>query len=197
MSEQTGTNESDTREDAMLNDVLRAAEANRETDLADLLRLVAQPSISAQDIGVRECAGLELALLEAAGLESRLIETPRHPMVCGQWLNAPGKPTIFFYGDYDVQPPDPLDLWETPPFEPTTLLRVVAPSQRHGLISSISTPDVPEKRSFGTGHPVSSRRSRLVQHWSKLTRCNRGSQPKPQRFLGLIGNRMHRSKVKP
>ncbi len=99
--------------------VLRTAGANRDTDLADLLRLVGQPSISAQDIGVRECAELELTLLEQAGLESRLIETARHPMVYGQWLNAPGQPTILFYGHYDVQPPDPLDLWETPPFEPT------------------------------------------------------------------------------
>jgi len=102
-----------------LNNVLRTAEANRDADLADLLRLVAQPSISAQDIGIRECADLELTLLKKAGLKSHLIETARHPMVFGEWLNAPGKPTILFYGHYDVQPPDPLDLWETPPFEPT------------------------------------------------------------------------------
>ena len=99
--------------------VLSTAESNRDDDLADLLRLVAQPSISAQNIGVRECAALEEALLRKAGLETRLLETSAHPMVYGEWLGAPGKPTVLFYGHYDVQPPDPLDLWTTPPFEPT------------------------------------------------------------------------------
>lgn len=99
--------------------VLRTAEANRDDDLTDLLRLVAQPSISAQNTGVRECAALEEELLKQAGLQTRLLETPRHPMVYGEWLGAPGKPTVLFYGHYDVQPPEPLDFWTTPPFEPT------------------------------------------------------------------------------
>jgi acetylornithine deacetylase/succinyl-diaminopimelate desuccinylase-like protein len=46
-------------------------------------------------------------------------DTPRHPLVYGEWLGAPGKPTILVYGHYDVQPVDPLELWKTPPFEPT------------------------------------------------------------------------------
>ncbi|MDP9370425.1 MAG: M20/M25/M40 family metallo-hydrolase, partial [Chloroflexota bacterium] len=98
--------------------VLQTAERRRDEDLADLLRLVAQPSISAQNVGVRECATLEAGLLRQAGLSTREIETAGHPMVYGEWLGAPGKPTILFYGHYDVQPPDPLDLWTTPPFEP-------------------------------------------------------------------------------
>lgn len=102
-----------------LEQVLRTAERHRDEDLATLLRLVAQPSISAQDIGVRECAALEADLLRAAGLTTREIETAGHPMVYGEWVGAPGKPTVLFYGHYDVQPPDPLDLWESPPFEPT------------------------------------------------------------------------------
>ncbi len=102
-----------------LDQVLRTAEANREEDLASLLRLVAQPSISAQNVGVRECAAIEVELLQRAGLATREIETAAHPMVYGEWLGAPGKPTVLFYGHYDVQPPDPLELWETPPFEPT------------------------------------------------------------------------------
>ena len=101
-----------------LDTVLARLEQDRERNLADLLRLVAQPSISAEDIGVRECAAIEQELLRAAGLETRLLETVKHPMVYGEWLNAPGKPTILFYGHYDVQPPDPLDLWVTPPFAP-------------------------------------------------------------------------------
>src|SRR5205814_2814068 len=54
------------------------------------------------------------------GLENvRLEETPGNPIVCGEWLRAEGAPTILFYGHYDVQPVDPVDLWESPPFEPT------------------------------------------------------------------------------
>ncbi len=101
-----------------LDRVLATAERHRDEDLATLLRLVAQPSISAQGIGVRECAALEADLLRGAGLATRELETPGHPMVYGEWLGAPGKPTVLFYGHYDVQPPDPLDLWQTPPFEP-------------------------------------------------------------------------------
>ncbi|MBA2468024.1 MAG: M20/M25/M40 family metallo-hydrolase [Chloroflexia bacterium] len=98
--------------------VLATIDAQRDETLADLLRLIAQPSISAQDIGVRECAALELELLQKAGLEPRLLETSGHPMVYAEWLNVPGKPTVLFYGHYDVQPSDPLDLWYSPPFEP-------------------------------------------------------------------------------
>src|SRR5436189_3116490 len=49
----------------------------------------------------------------------RLVETPGHPVIYGDWLHAAGAPTILFYGHYDVQPVDPLNLWETPPFEAT------------------------------------------------------------------------------
>ena len=98
--------------------VLAHAESRRDDDLADLFRLLRQPSISAQDIGVAECAALEEALLQDAGLQTRRLETAGHPMIYGEWLGAPGKPTILFYGHYDVQPPDPLDLWESDPFEP-------------------------------------------------------------------------------
>jgi acetylornithine deacetylase/succinyl-diaminopimelate desuccinylase-like protein len=54
-----------------------------------------------------------------AGLKAEIIPTPGHPVVYGEWLGAPGAPTVMIYGHYDVQPPDPLDLWTTPPFEPT------------------------------------------------------------------------------
>jgi len=102
-----------------LDRVLANAERNRDRDLADLLSLVRQPSISAQGVGVAECAALAADLLRAAGLATREIATAGHPMVYGEWLGAPGKPTVLFYGHYDVQPPDPLDLWKSPPFEPT------------------------------------------------------------------------------
>ena len=58
--------------------------------------------------------------MRAAGLDGvRLLETAGHPAVFGQWLGAPGRPTVLFYGHYDVQPPDPLAEWTTPPFQPT------------------------------------------------------------------------------
>ena len=57
--------------------------------------------------------------LKHAGLENvETIRTGNHPLVYADWLHAPGKPTVLCYGHYDVQPPDPLDLWESPPFEP-------------------------------------------------------------------------------
>src|SRR5438270_1226751 len=58
--------------------------------------------------------------LGAAGLENvEIIPTGRHPLVYADWMHAAGKPTVLCYGHYDVQPPDPLDLWVSPPFEPT------------------------------------------------------------------------------
>ena len=102
-----------------LPDVLAACERNRERDLSDLFRLLSQPSISTQNVGVRECAELERDLLEGAGLQARVIETAGHPFVFGERPGPPGAPTLLLYGHYDVQPPDPLDAWQSPPFEPT------------------------------------------------------------------------------
>lgn len=103
-----------------LDAVLAAADANAEADLQDLFTVIRQPSISAQNIGVHECAVLVSKVMEDAGLETRLLGTSGHPMVLGTWLKAgPDKPTILFYGHYDVQPPEPLDLWDSEPFEPT------------------------------------------------------------------------------
>ncbi len=53
------------------------------------------------------------------GMKAEIVPTAGHPIVYAEWLGAPGAPTVMVYGHYDVQPPDPLDLWTTPPFEPT------------------------------------------------------------------------------
>lgn len=95
------------------------ARAHQDADLRDLFTLLEQPSISAQNIGVQECADLEESLLKDAGFTTRRLEAPGHPVLYGEWLGASGKPTILFYGHYDVQPPDPLELWESEPFTPT------------------------------------------------------------------------------
>jgi acetylornithine deacetylase/succinyl-diaminopimelate desuccinylase-like protein len=96
---------------------------NRDRYVEELKQYLAIPSISALSehaADVRRAAEWTAGALEAAGLEhARLVETPGHPVVCADWLHAPGKPTILYYGHYDVQPVDPLHLWTTPPFEAT------------------------------------------------------------------------------
>jgi acetylornithine deacetylase/succinyl-diaminopimelate desuccinylase-like protein len=89
-------------------------------ELKDLLRI---PSISTypENAGdVARAAQFVAGKLKDTGLENvEVIPTGRHPLVYADWLHAPGKPTVLCYGHYDVQPPDPLELWHTPPFEPT------------------------------------------------------------------------------
>jgi len=96
---------------------------NRDRHLAELKDLLAIPSISAlpQHAGdVKRCAEWCADEMRRVGLQNvRLIETPGNPVVYGDWLGAPGAPTVLFYGHYDVQPVDPLELWESPPFEAT------------------------------------------------------------------------------
>jgi len=96
---------------------------NRDRYLAELKALLAIPSISAlpEHAGdVRRCADWTADEMRRIGLQNvRLVETPGNPVVYGDWLGAPGAPTILFYGHYDVQPVDPIELWQTPPFEAT------------------------------------------------------------------------------
>src|SRR5215472_18882560 len=90
------------------------------SELKDLLRI---PSISTLPEHAGDCrraAEVLVAELKRIGMENaRIIETKGHPLVYADWLHAQGKPTALCYGHYDVQPPDPLDEWHTPPFEPT------------------------------------------------------------------------------
>jgi acetylornithine deacetylase/succinyl-diaminopimelate desuccinylase-like protein len=96
---------------------------NRDRYVDELKQYLAIPSISAlpQHAGdVRRCAEWTAEELKRVGMQNvRLIDTPGNPVVYGDWLGAPGAPTILFYGHYDVQPVDPLDQWTTPPFEAT------------------------------------------------------------------------------
>jgi acetylornithine deacetylase/succinyl-diaminopimelate desuccinylase-like protein len=91
--------------------------------LAELKEFVAIPSVSAVSEhapDMQRAAQWLCQQMRGLGFQNiELIPTARHPIAYGEWLQAPGKPTVLVYGHYDVQPPDPLNEWITPPFEPT------------------------------------------------------------------------------
>lgn len=107
----------------MIENVIDFINVNRERYLDELKKLLAIPSISAlpEHAGdVKKCAEWCADEMRRIGLQNvRLIATPGNPVVYGDWTGAPGAPTILFYGHYDVQPVDPIELWESPPFEAT------------------------------------------------------------------------------
>jgi len=93
-------------------------ENNQEKYIDVLFKLLKQPSISSQNIGMEECAKLLVTIMEDAGIKSNMIETKGHPIVYGEIINPENEFTILFYGHYDVQPPDPYEKWISNPFEP-------------------------------------------------------------------------------
>ncbi len=94
----------------------------KERFLNELMEFLRIPSISAlpaHGADVQRAAQWLEARMEAAGMESvRIMPTGGHPVLYGEWLHAPGKPTLLIYGHFDTQPVDPLNLWDHPPFEP-------------------------------------------------------------------------------
>jgi acetylornithine deacetylase/succinyl-diaminopimelate desuccinylase-like protein len=86
--------------------------------LKAFLRIPSISALSEHKPDIRRAAEFALNELRAAGLTGELIEGDGNPLVYAEWLGAPGKPTVLFYGHYDVQPPDPLEEWKSPPFEP-------------------------------------------------------------------------------
>jgi len=95
----------------------------RDSHLDELKEFLRIPSVSAKTEhkpDIEKAAKWVAEKLKAAGLENvEIVPTKMHPLVYGESLRAPGKPTILFYGHYDVQPAEPLDLWTSPAFEPT------------------------------------------------------------------------------
>jgi acetylornithine deacetylase/succinyl-diaminopimelate desuccinylase-like protein len=92
--------------------------------VAELSRLVAQPSVGAQNLGIHECATLVAEMVRQRGFTTEVMPTAGAPVVFGERKGV-GDKTLLFYCHYDVQPAEPLELWETPPF---------VPSQRDGKL---------------------------------------------------------------
>ncbi|PWU10095.1 MAG: dipeptidase [Terriglobia bacterium] len=87
--------------------------------LRAFLRIPSVSTLPEHSSDVRRAAEFVREELRTAGMSfAELIEGKGHPLVYAEWMNAPGKPTILFYGHYDVQPADPLEEWKSPPFEP-------------------------------------------------------------------------------
>src|SRR5690349_24205619 len=94
---------------------------NDERIMQELFEFLRIPSVSAKsdhNADTKRAADWVKNSLDRIGVPARVYPTAGHPVVVGEWRNAPGKPTVLIYGHYDVQPAEPLELWTTPPFEP-------------------------------------------------------------------------------
>lgn len=97
-------------------------ETHRDRFLDELKELLRIPSVSADPAfrpAMQQAAEFVARQFSELGMTTEIVPTAGHPIVYAEWLQRPGAPTVLIYGHYDVQPPDPLDLWTTPPFEPT------------------------------------------------------------------------------
>jgi acetylornithine deacetylase/succinyl-diaminopimelate desuccinylase-like protein len=90
-----------------------------EEELCQLLRIPSISAMSAHKQDIRRAAEWVLKQFQSLGFKTELIETAGHPIVYAESAAVPGAPTVLVYGHYDVQPPDPLAEWISPPFEPT------------------------------------------------------------------------------
>ena len=89
-------------------------------ELKDFLRIPSISTLPEHKPDIAAAAEFVASSLRRAGLENvEIIPTAGNPLIYADWLHAPGKPTVLCYGHYDVQPPDPLELWHSPPFEPS------------------------------------------------------------------------------
>ena len=102
-----------------LSTVFAYIEENRQSFIDRLIEYLRHPSISIYDEGMGEVADYLIDWLNRLGFNARLVSTPGWPMVMAKLMQSPKKLTVLLYGHYDVQPPDPLEAWISPPFEPT------------------------------------------------------------------------------
>jgi len=105
-----------------LDEVIKHIKENRNNYVEELKDFLKIPSISTLPENTKDminCANFVSQKLKEAGMNRvEIFQTERHPIVYGEWLGVPSKPTLLIYGHYDVQPVDPIELWDNPPFEP-------------------------------------------------------------------------------
>src|SRR5260370_30353794 len=89
-------------------------EQHVQQSMQELVRLCNQPSISSQGLGMQECTALVAELLRSRGIAAQVMETAGYPVVVGEY--GTGERTLLLYNHYDVQPPEPLEQWASPPF---------------------------------------------------------------------------------
>lgn len=90
-----------------------------QDELKEFLKIPSISMLPEYKDDINRCAAYVANILKNAGMSRvEIFKTEGHPLVYGEWLGAPGKPIVLIYGHYDVQPVDPIELWETPPFEP-------------------------------------------------------------------------------
>lgn len=108
-----------------MENVISYINENKERYINELKEYLSIQSIStlpAHKEDMQKCAQYVAKQLEKSGMNKvQIFQTEKHPLVYGEWLGAPGKPTVLVYGHYDVQPVDPVHLWKTPPFEGTII----------------------------------------------------------------------------
>jgi acetylornithine deacetylase/succinyl-diaminopimelate desuccinylase-like protein len=103
-----------------LDEFLATNESRIRDELFEFLRIPSVSARSEHDPDTARAADWIATSLRRIGLDATVHETPGHPIVVGEWRKAPeGAPTVLVYGHYDVQPAEPLELWASPPFEPT------------------------------------------------------------------------------
>lgn len=105
----------------MLNPVLQTIASRQPQSLEGLLEFLRIPSVSTKpdhQPDMRRCAAWLAGQTRSSGLTAQVLESAGHPVVVAKNEHKPGRPTVLIYGHYDVQPPEPLELWVSPPFEP-------------------------------------------------------------------------------
>jgi acetylornithine deacetylase/succinyl-diaminopimelate desuccinylase-like protein len=102
-----------------LDAVLSHIDEHAQPFISRLIAYASQPSVSAQGIGIDAAATLLMKTFHSIGLDAEILPTRGNPVVLATWKGKPDAPTVLLYGHYDVQPPEPLEAWTTPPFQPT------------------------------------------------------------------------------
>lgn len=104
----------------VIEDFLRQHESRFLDELLQFLRIPSISTLPEHNEDVASAAQFVSDALRRIGMDNvEVVRTKKHPLVYADWLHSAGKPTVLCYGHYDVQPPDPIDLWQTPPFEPS------------------------------------------------------------------------------